>query len=51
MPSHVPVEIAVGQLAPDFALVSTRGKAFRLSELYAEQRVLLIFYPRNLAGG
>lgn len=43
--------IAVGQQAPDFELTSTRGQRVRLGELYLEQRVLLLFYPRNLAGG
>jgi peroxiredoxin len=41
----------VGQMAADFTLTSTRGKAIRLSDACAEQRILLLFYPRNLAGG
>ena len=43
--------VNVGSVAPDFDLVSTRGKPFHLSELCAERRVLLLFYPRNLSGG
>jgi peroxiredoxin len=43
--------IEVGTLAPDFTLVTTRGTSLRLSDFRERQRVLLLFYPRNLAGG
>ena len=43
--------IKVGTLAPDFDLATTRGKSLRLTDFRERQRVLLLFYPRNLAGG
>ena len=43
--------IKVGTLAPDFDLVTTRGKSLGLTDFRERQRVLLLFYPRNLAGG
>ena len=36
--------VQVGDRAPDFALPSTQGK-IRLSERFAKQPVLLVFYP------
>jgi peroxiredoxin len=43
--------IKIGTFAPDLVLVSTRGVSFRLADLRGRQRALLLFYPRNLAGG
>ena len=43
VPAHVP---AVGQLAPDFELISDDGSAARLSDLRG-QRVVLYFYPKD----
>jgi len=41
----------VEDMAPDFALLGSAGDAFRLSELRASKRALLIFYPKDFTGG
>jgi peroxiredoxin len=35
---------AVGDVAPDFALEDTRGRTRRLSEMAAEQLIVLVFF-------
>lgn len=35
----------IGQPAPDFTLSSQYGEQLRLSELHAQSKVLLVFYP------
>lgn len=39
--------IAVGTPAPDFTAAASDGRTYRLSDLLAETRVMLAFYPGN----
>lgn len=39
--------IAPGDPAPDFTAVASDGRTYRLRDLLAESRVLLVFYPGN----
>jgi len=39
--------IAVGATAPDFTAEASDGRTYRLSDLLAESRVMLAFYPGN----
>lgn len=43
--------IGVGELAPDFTLMTTKGQSLRLRDFHGRQRLLLLFYPRELTGG
>ena len=43
--------LKVGTLAPDFTASGSDGKVHRLSEMLADSRVLLIFYPGNNTPG
>jgi peroxiredoxin len=43
--------VAVGDLAPDFALYGASGNLVRLSDLRGRKRALLIFYPKDLTSG
>lgn len=43
--------IEVGEKAPDFELKASDGKQYRLSEVLADSRALLIFYPGNNTPG
>lgn len=46
------VPLAVGALAPDVTLVDQHGRAFRLGEVLAERRfVVLAFYVKAFTGG
>jgi thioredoxin-dependent peroxiredoxin len=45
-----PVELKVGDLAPDFALPGSDGKTHRLSE-YKGKAVVLAWFPRAFTGG
>jgi mycoredoxin-dependent peroxiredoxin len=49
MTSHV-APLAVGQVAPDFALPDQNGVTVRLSELTAEKNVVVVFYPFAFSG-
>ena len=39
--------IAVGAAAPDFSADASDGRTYRLSDLLAQSRVMLAFYPGN----
>ncbi len=41
----------IGDVAPDFALRTSRGDEVRLSDLRGRQRALLIFYPKDKTSG
>lgn len=43
--------IAVGDRAPDFELLASDGKRYRLSEVLARSHALLVFYPGNFTPG
>ena len=43
--------IAVGDRAPDFELKGSDGATHRLSDVLAQGRALLIFYPGNNTPG
>ena len=42
--------IAVGEQAPEFELVSTRGQCFSLGDFAGHQDVMLVFYPNGHTG-
>ena len=42
---------AVGQPAPDFALMGSDGKAHSLRSYRGQQPVVLAFYPKAFTGG
>lgn len=41
----------IGEVAPDFALRTSRGDEVRLSDLRGRRRALLIFYPKDKTSG
>ena len=41
----------VGDLAPDFNAKGTEGDEYRLSDLYQNSHILLIFYPADMTSG
>lgn len=43
--------LKVGDMAPDFTLPSTTGKAVKLSEFRGQKNVVLAFYPAAFTGG
>ena len=43
--------IAVGSKAPDFSAAASDDKTYRLKDVRALHRVLLIFYPGNNTPG
>ena len=43
--------LEVGDLAPDFALLNTRGETIRLGDLRGRKRALIIFYPKDKTSG
>jgi thioredoxin-dependent peroxiredoxin len=45
-----PVELKVGDLAPDFALPGSDGKTHRLSE-YKGKAVVIAWFPRAFTAG
>lgn len=43
--------IEVGETAPDFELEASDGARYRLSDVLAESRAFLVFYPGNNTPG
>jgi len=43
--------IRVGELAPDFELPASDGKAYRLRSVLEHHHVALVFYPGNNTPG
>ena len=43
--------IAVGSKAPDFSAAASDDKTYKLKDVRAQHRVLLIFYPGNNTPG
>ena len=39
--------LPVGTPAPDFTAAASDGRTYRLSQLLAQSRILLVFYPGN----
>ncbi len=49
--SDEPVELKVGDLAPDFELPGTDGKSHRLSDYRGKHWVVVAWYPMALTPG
>lgn len=43
--------IEVGEIAPDFELTGSDDKTYRLEDVVASSRVMLVFYPGNNTPG
>ena len=43
--------LKVGDMAPDFTLISTTGKPVKLSDYRGKQNVVLAFFPAAFTGG
>jgi peroxiredoxin len=43
--------LSPGSTAPEFAAEASDGQVYRLRDLLAESRVLLVFYPGNNTPG
>jgi peroxiredoxin len=39
--------LPAGSAAPDFTATASDGRTYRLEQLLAQSRILLIFYPGN----
>ena len=39
--------LPAGSAAPDFTATASNGRTYRLEELRAQSRILLVFYPGN----
>lgn len=46
-----PVELKVGDKAPDWELVGSNGKTYKLSNYKGKQAVVVAWYPMALTGG
>ena len=51
MTGQGPVELKVGDMAPDFALQGTDGKLHRLSDYRGKQAVVVAWFPRAFTQG
>jgi cytochrome oxidase Cu insertion factor (SCO1/SenC/PrrC family) len=46
-----PAELEVGDEAPDWELVGSNGKTYKLSDYKGKQAVVVAWYPAALTGG
>ena len=46
-----PVELKVGDPAPDWELVGSEGKTYKLSDYKGKKAVVVAWYPMALTGG
>ena len=46
-----PVELKVGDKAPDWELMGSNGKTYKLSNYKGKQAVVVAWYPMALTGG
>jgi peroxiredoxin Q/BCP len=44
-------ELKVGDPAPDFSLVGSDGKTYKLSDFKGKQAVVIAWYPKAFTGG
>ena len=49
--SAVALPVAIGQNAPDFALVDMNGRTLRLNDFRGQKNVLLTFFPKAFTSG
>ncbi len=50
-PKPLSTQLKVGDMAPDFTLTDTTGKAVKLSDFRAKKSVVLAFYVLAFTGG
>ena len=50
-PMSTAAELKVGDEAPDFTMVGSDGKTYKLSEFKGKQAVVVAWYPRAFTGG
>ena len=48
---ETPIELGAGDRAPDFSLVGSDGRIYRLSELGGQSTVVLAWFPKAFTGG
>jgi thioredoxin-dependent peroxiredoxin len=46
-----PVELEVGDVAPDFTLAASNGRTYRLAELLGGGIVVIAWFPKAFTGG
>jgi peroxiredoxin Q/BCP len=49
--AQAPVELKVGDMAPDFTLPGSDGKTYRLSDFRGKQAVVIAWFPRAFTQG
>jgi peroxiredoxin Q/BCP len=50
-PGGTPVELKVGDPAPDFSLQASDGKSYKLSDFKGKEAVVLAWFPKALTSG
>jgi thioredoxin-dependent peroxiredoxin len=50
-PGGTPVELKVGDQAPDFTLQASDGKTYKLSDFKGKQAVVIAWFPRAMTSG
>jgi len=48
---HAGAAVEVGDPAPDFELIGSDGKTYRLSDFEGKQPVVIAFFPKAFTGG
>ena len=49
--SGTAIALEVGDIAPDFTLSASDGKAYALSQFRGKQAVVIAFFPKAFTGG